>query len=76
MGFSMGVLVYGVWVVFFYSVVAYGSFGGSIMWVFPMGLSVFRWKLGLRHRLLWFWVFSGLFLGFYLWVLGGFGVEV
>ena len=36
----------------------YGSSGGSIMWVFPMGLLV---RLGLRYRLLWFWVFRWVF---------------
>ena len=31
---------------------------------------------GLRYRLLWFGSSGGSFLGFYLWVLGGFRVEV
>ena len=35
--------------------VTYGSSNGSIIWVFPMGLLV---RLGLRYRLLWFWVFG------------------
>ena len=34
-------------------VVVYGSFSGSILGVFPMGLLV---RLRLRYRLLWFWV--------------------
>ena len=50
------------------------------LWVFwwfhlvglTMGLSV---PLGLRYRLLWFGSSGELFLGFYLWVLGGLRVE-
>ena len=34
------------------------SFSGSIIWVFPMGILV---RLGLRYRLLWFWVFGWVF---------------
>ena len=30
------------------------SSGGSIMWVFPMGILA---RLGSRYRLFWFWVF-------------------
>ena len=37
----------------FFYVVVYSSSGGSIMWVFGLGSLV---GLGLRHRLLWFWV--------------------
>ena len=39
----------------FFYVVVYGSFSGSIMWVFSMGILA---RLGLRYRLLWFWVFG------------------
>ena len=50
------------------------SFSGSIIWVFPMGILV---RLGLRYRLLWvLGLRVGLFLGFYLWVLGELKVEV
>ena len=35
-------------------VVAYGSSNGSILWVFLWCILV---RLGLRYRLLWFWVF-------------------
>ena len=45
--------MYGVEVGVFY-VVTYGSSNGSIIWVFPMGILV---RLGLKYRLLWFWVF-------------------
>ena len=37
----------------FFYVVVYGYSCGSIMWVFGFGFLV---GLGLRHRLLWFWV--------------------
>ena len=47
----MGVVVYGVEVGFFLC----GSSYASILRVFPMGLLV---GLGLRYRLLWFWVFG------------------
>ena len=38
----------------------YGWFHGMvfIIWVFPMGILV---RLGLRYRLLWFWVFRWVF---------------
>ena len=54
-------------------VVVYGSSVGSILWVLLWCILV---RLGLRYRLLWFWVLAELFLGFYLWVLGGLKVEV
>ena len=54
----MGVLVYGVEVGGFLCGSSYGSSGGSMVWVFPMGLLV---RLGLRYRLLWFWVFGWVF---------------
>ena len=61
MGFSMGVLVYGFESGFFY-VVVHGSSNGSIMWVLGIGC----YGVGSSGEL---------FLGFYLWVLGGFRVE-
>ena len=48
-----------------------------LWWFHPRGIRLgFLVRLGLRYRLLWFWIFSELFLGFYLWVLDGFRVEV
>ena len=50
----MGVLVYGVWDVFFLCV----SFVG-LLWFHGIGLRLgILVSLGLRHRLLWFWVFG------------------
>ena len=53
--------MYGVEVGFFY-VVVYGSSNGSILWVLGIGCYGFGSS-------------GGSFLGFYLWVLGGFRVE-
>ena len=42
----------------FFYVVVYGSPSASMVWVFPMGLRLgFLVRLGLRYKLLWFWVF-------------------
>ena len=49
----------------FFYVVVYGSPGGSIMRVFPMGLLV---SSGLRYRLLWFGSSGGSFLWAIRWV--------
>ena len=46
----MGVRVYGVEGGGFLCGSSYGSSGGSMVWVFSV-------SLGLRYRLLWFWVF-------------------
>ena len=46
----------GLSMVFFY-VAVYGSSGGSISWVLGW---LFLVRVGVRYRLLWFWVLGGL----------------